>query len=311
MLEAEISVAVAHPSGVRALLEERGALLEEGELPALDLRRLLLREDLLGPRLFEVLAHVAPDHVRSAEAGDPRVRGAALGVEGGDRLGDPIDLRDREGALLEPDVGALLVREPHHVNRVVDDLSLAADPVRAAFDRDRRHPEVDVGGEAPIELDLRLAGGAALLARGEVEEAEVDRLLHLVDVVAEHEDPRDVGLEHAIGVRRQVFTEAAHDAPRLGAQGRLSTRASPQAEARSARAAARRLGHLDEPPAEAPRAVPERVSRDRQPPPVPAQDAALAVLSRRAAAHLEPPRPWPVAERLAVGAHPSHAEPAP
>ena len=55
--------------------------------------------------------------------------------------------------------------------------------------------EVDVGGQAPVELDLSVADPLRVwLPLAEVQEAEVDWLLDLVGAIAEEEDGRGVGL---------------------------------------------------------------------------------------------------------------------
>jgi hypothetical protein len=70
----------------------------------------------------------------------------------------------------------------------------AADTETAPRLADRHNPEVDVRAEAGIEDDL-LAAVVATPGEGrEIQEAEIDRLLDLVDVLAGEEDVRDVGL---------------------------------------------------------------------------------------------------------------------
>jgi hypothetical protein len=83
-----------------------------------------------------------------------------------------------------------------HVDEVVDDLAFAADAKAAIDALERFDAKVDsTWAAAAVEADLRVAGGAASLKAGEIDEAEVNGLLELVDVVIDQEYPRDVRLD--------------------------------------------------------------------------------------------------------------------
>src|SRR5204862_2356522 len=62
--------------------------------------------------------------------------------------------------------------------------------------------QIHVGAEAAVEAHLVGAGGGAEGEGGEVEEAEVHRLLQLVGVRTGQHDPGDVGLVQPEAVRR-------------------------------------------------------------------------------------------------------------
>ncbi len=87
----------------------------------------------------------------------------------------------------------------------VDDLAGALDAQLAGgVAADLNHPEVDLGGEAAVELDLEGAEVAAALEGGVVEELEAARFLELEDLVADQEHHRDVGLHDLDGGARWV-----------------------------------------------------------------------------------------------------------
>ena len=70
---------------------------------------------------------------------------------------------------------------------------------------DRGDSEVDARGQALVEAHLLLAEVLAPLERGVVEEAQVHRLLDLVDALAGEEEQRDVRLQEIdLGDRRHV-----------------------------------------------------------------------------------------------------------
>jgi hypothetical protein len=57
--------------------------------------------------------------------------------------------------------------------------------------------QVDLGCEPPIQAQLFLASTAAQLERREVDEAEIDRLLHFVYIFSGQEHPGDMRLDQA------------------------------------------------------------------------------------------------------------------
>ncbi len=105
---------------------------------------------------------------------------------------------------------------------------------------DGRQIDINGRGDPAVELELGHRGGAALLQRGEIEEAHVHRLLDLVDVVAGEEQVRDMGLAvldplHrgivALGISKEVddvFRRCAlaHLGPSSHSMSKLSSRCS-------------------------------------------------------------------------------------
>ncbi|OGO04565.1 MAG: hypothetical protein A2Y60_00745 [Chloroflexi bacterium RBG_13_54_9] len=64
------------------------------------------------------------------------------------------------------------------------------------------HTQVYIGAEPPVEQDLLLAEELALFQAGVIEEAEVHRLLDLVDIIASEKDKRYLRLHqlNALGM---------------------------------------------------------------------------------------------------------------
>ena len=158
----------------------------------------------IGLRLLEVLTPVAGDGLQAAEGVDlrPRLRrGVELGQaprQGAHHLGC-------DGVLLQQVAHHALFRQALHLDRVVHDRARRIDRHAALHVGDGHHVQVDAGAEAPVEPHLLLAEVASLLQGGEVQEAEVHGLLHLVDEIAGQEDVGDVGLDevdppHLVGV---------------------------------------------------------------------------------------------------------------
>jgi hypothetical protein len=102
------------------------------------------------------------------------------------------------------------------------DLALPQDPGGCGRSDDRHRIEVERRSEPPIEPYLLLAEVSPSLERTEVEEAEIDRLLHLVHIVAGEKHPRDVGLDElhvldgvGIGRRREQAVQQGRFVGRL------------------------------------------------------------------------------------------------
>ena len=193
----QVAVAVDGVAAGDAVDEHGGAAVEPLAGEALDLGQRLGVEDgidALGERghLRQVGRPGRADRVVGGVAVDRRTTGGA-GVEGGDAVGHRAHVvRDVGVALGDEGRQAPLRRHAPHLDHVLDVVAVGPDHVE--------HPEVDVGAQAPVELHLAHAGLAAGLDGGEVEEREPDRLLDLVDPVAEEDEARDVGLHHPVGV---------------------------------------------------------------------------------------------------------------
>jgi hypothetical protein len=93
---------------------------------------------------------------------------------------EPVHVLARQGPARQEHVGAALVRQEGHLHRPVDDLAFAIEVMTPAIVAPHRHhPPVHLGRQPAIERHLGLAGPPPLLERGEVQEPEVHRLLHL------------------------------------------------------------------------------------------------------------------------------------
>ena len=88
-----------------------------------------------------------------------------------------------------------------HVDGPVHNRTVADQRVPRGAPVDRFDPQVDVGGQPPVETDLVLAATPAGLDCPEVEEPEVDRTFDLPDVLCRQEDPRTVGHAEVDGAR--------------------------------------------------------------------------------------------------------------
>ena len=134
----------------------------------------------------------------------PQRRGLTGGRRRGGGLARRVERGDLAGQLAQVVVHGLpapdqpgqpaVVRQPSHGHHGVAGL-----PIRAG---DVAHAQVDVRGEALVELDLFVAGGPPRLQRTKVGEAQVLRLLHLVDVVGEEDQDGGVGLHESGGSHR-------------------------------------------------------------------------------------------------------------
>ena len=193
-------------------------------LPAIDIRHRQLGDPATLPGRQEIpgdlvdLRQALPPvgHDARRLAGARYLRRPRRGVV--DRRDGPRDLGDALRGL----VGRQQSREPPgrrhaaHLDEVVARAPALVEDVQDA--------QVDVGGEAPVDLGLAPARVRAGLAGAVVEEAEVHRLEQLVRAVAEHDDPGHMGLD-----------DLRRDTVRLRGQGRaahpssLGARSSPAA----------------------------------------------------------------------------------
>jgi hypothetical protein len=111
-------------------------------------------------------------------------------VEAEENVGDVIEQWGVDLAPLQQRAQHALLRQPPHLNGVIDDLRNVGGllgrreanvPVGAADDGD--HTQIDVAGEAPVEADLFLAEVPALGKGRVVEVAQVHGPLDLVDAI--------------------------------------------------------------------------------------------------------------------------------
>ena len=88
-----------------------------------------------------------------------------------------------------------LLGQTAHPDRVLHGLAIAVDTHVAVAADDRNDAEVGVRAETPVEPHLLLTEVTAQRQRAEIEEAHVQRLLHLVDEVAGEEEERNMRLD--------------------------------------------------------------------------------------------------------------------
>ncbi len=186
----QVAVAVADPALVHARLEQVGVGAHEAlDLGLAGLPRLAAQgpaDERLG--LLEVLVPVVPHRLQRAEAGDLRRAGGAP-VEVGDQAAERLQrLRPRFLSGDQPGQALLLGQALHDDGDFFDPGRCAEAQMAGGVAVHGGEVEVDLGRDAAVELELGDRGGPALLERGEVEEAEVHRLLDLVDVVAGEEE---------------------------------------------------------------------------------------------------------------------------
>ena len=141
------------------------------------------------------------------------------GVEVGRDAGDAVDALRRELAAGDQPVEQPRLVELAHLHGVFHGLTGAPEHrgLRCAGEGD--DVQVQRGREPPVQTQLLPAAMGALVERAEVEEAEIERLLDLVGVVAGEKDPGDVGLHqpqapHRVGV--EAGLEQAPDVQSAG-----------------------------------------------------------------------------------------------
>ena len=191
---AEMEVAMATPDAPRPpALEEKGPQPTKRRLHCRGkFRRIVLREDHVSRG---ELPEGLPDHT----AERPRRRHAvvdlrlAIGCE--QQLDEPHHQRRAEFATLGDMIERAGLVEPPHVNGPFDRLAFAADPQPLPLPRDRNGAEIDVGRIALVDGDLRLAGTSPPGEGRLIEEGEADGALDLVNVEADEEHHRGVGID--------------------------------------------------------------------------------------------------------------------
>ena len=187
VLGLEVAVPVPDRSEGDPLVEQR--------LPA----RQVAADEVLDPVGESGVEDRAGEGVHLGEAGVPHGGDGVAPAGGGDllrRLGRGVEDGDAPGNLGHGLVdGVPVLHEPGqppfgrhaaHDYQVVAGHAVLADDVG--------HAEVDVGGQAPVELHLPVAGLLPGRPVGEVEEPERHRLLELVDAFADRDEDRNVGL---------------------------------------------------------------------------------------------------------------------
>ena len=192
----EVEVAVAFPDPPRSPppLDHVGQRLEPREQPGLDPSQSIGGIGPVVAKLAEVDRHRQVDTLRRA----PGVTGGRHReplLDRGDRLAESLAVGGCKPAGGEPDVESVGLVELHELDGPFDRRPVASDVRGVGRAGDRHGGHVELRREPAADADLFLAKPPAALERGVVEEAEVERLLQLVDERAGEEDPGDVGLD--------------------------------------------------------------------------------------------------------------------
>jgi hypothetical protein len=90
-----------------------------------------------------------------------------------------------------------------HLEQMLADSSVRRDNVENA--------QVHIRSEAPVQRELAVKDGTSLLERGEIEERELHRLLHLVGPITDEENDRAVCLDDGSG--RCGLIRVCHQSP--------------------------------------------------------------------------------------------------
>jgi len=218
VLGVQVAVAVADPVVRHALLEQRPLPLEEAVDPAPQEFVSLAgdRQADVAGRLLEVLVVVVPDRLDPAHLVDPAAR---LGppVEIGHLRRDGVHGLRRDLALGQEPLQHPVLGEPSHHDGVLHGPPDPEGGGPPGVFPDGGHLQVGLRRQPPVEPQLLLAESLSFFERREVEEPEVDGLLHLVDPVARDEDEGDVRLHefHRRGTVR-VETRSGHGLDELG-----------------------------------------------------------------------------------------------
>ena len=166
-----------------------------------------IRSPTNGCDLGKVLLDVGDQGAAQPEVGR-RARGPE---EFGQPTGDLLERARIERLARQQRLRARLVGESPHVDGPVGDRPFAADGVSGGGLANRLDPQVHLRRQTLVQPHLLLAGALARLDAAKVEEAEVNRPLHLPDVVADQEYPGGVG-------REQLDDRGRVPAIRLGPQ---------------------------------------------------------------------------------------------
>ena len=240
-------MALAHPTGGDACGDQRPATVEVAVHQRLGPLAHLPVDAVaeVGPQLVEPVGPVPPQPVGAVDLGHVvpgRVR-RRRGVEGHHLVGDGPQGVGHVVAPLHAPGQSQVLRHPVHDHQVV-----AERPVGPG---DVGHPLVHVGGQAAVEVHLQVAGGQALLPGAEIDEAQVDGLLQLVDPVAHEEQRGGVGLHHrrrwCLGLDRVRHRPQAARPPPAAQHPRQPPRRTGVAEAREVDLSYARSGEPNRP----------------------------------------------------------------
>jgi hypothetical protein len=127
---------------------------------------------------------------------------------------DAVDFHFADHALREQLAQEKPSRQLPHFHRILSyDSTFVLEGKAARVLVDRRHAEINIRAQAPIQLHLAFAEAPPPFQRAEIEKAEIDRLLHLVNEGRGEEDPENVSLRRAdfsrpVRIGRRRFEES-------------------------------------------------------------------------------------------------------
>ncbi len=209
--QVDVAVAFADEALRLALLEHRQQAFEAAFRPGFEGIQLLQVGLVLEQRanLLEILPHRRHAGLGGAQRVLQRHLRSVL-VEVRDLLGQFVNMLVGQFAAALDCRQQVVLRELAHLQQVFDCLAVAADPRRLFAAGDRQDLQVEIVGEALIQAQLFVAIEAALVQAGEIEKAEIHRLLDLVGVGTGQQDPGDVRLDdlealHRVGVEGRVL----------------------------------------------------------------------------------------------------------
>ena len=174
--------------------------------------------------------------------------GSACACAGRHDAAEMIGERGVDAAGIRQMIERQRIVEAAHLDRPFDRLAAPVECERAVRRaRDRHHPQIDLRRERPVDLKLRLAGGLALLQRGEIQKRKPHRALDLQRALAGQEyrgrmgvDPFDRGPPWVAGSASRASTGACGSSPAFIPSAFRST-VSPRPTPRGAAACQSRL----------------------------------------------------------------------
>ncbi len=125
-------------------------------------------------------------------------------VESGDLLGHFVDVLSGQFTVGLQGAEQAGLRELAHLQHILDHRAVAAQLRRFDAAGHRQHVQIQIFGQALIQTQFFSAEVLARFEAGEVEKAEIHRLLHFISKRPGEDHPRDMGfddLEPVDGVR--------------------------------------------------------------------------------------------------------------
>ncbi len=136
--------------------------------------------------------------------------GGGLGVKRDQPCDDAVQVLPPQLPPVRHFVHHALLGQAHHLQGVLQGVARTTQPDLPAVLRDGQDLQVDLRAEPPVQDQLFVQIMMAPAQGGEVEEAQVHRLLDLVGEAVGDEDPGDVGLDQVDGGSRLVIGRRLH-----------------------------------------------------------------------------------------------------